>query len=70
MSSLAFNVNDPKGGRARGARKGEDVKIYDRLKRKLNCQVDTSGEVPSSSQTVIPSWMILSMSTLHRIVWK
>jgi hypothetical protein len=48
----------------------KEKQTYERLKVKLNCQVDTSGLFPSSSQSVIPSCMILSMSTLHRIVWK
>jgi hypothetical protein len=44
---------------------------HSRLNVKLNCQVDASGgDWPFSSHTVIPSWMTLSMSTLHRIVWK
>ena len=40
------------------------------LKRKLNCQVQTSGgRLPCSSQSVMPSWMSLSRSTLQRSVW-
>jgi hypothetical protein len=45
--------------------KGIDGGTHDRLKAKLNCHVETSGLFPSSSHSVI-----LSMSTLHRIVWK
>jgi hypothetical protein len=50
--------------------KGIDGGTHDRLKAKLNCHVETSGLFPSSSHSVMPNWMILSMSTLHRIVWK
>ena len=41
-----------------------------RLKRKLNCQVETgSAKLPSSSDSVTPSWMICSRSTLHLKTW-
>jgi len=47
----------------------QTVGTYDRLNVKLNCQVDRGGLFPFSSDTVTPSWMILSMSTLHLMVW-
>lgn len=40
------------------------------LNEKLNCHVHTPGaSSPFSSARVMPSWMILSKSTLHRRVW-
>lgn len=45
------------------------IGAHPREKVKLNCQVDISGEFPSSSQSVIPNCIGLSISTLHLIVW-